>query len=287
MSIKPDGIQGFMFERAPIRGQIAYLHETYQEIIGQRPYPPEVKRLLGEAIAASLLLIHTLKFKGELSLQFQGDERLPLLLVQCDHQLHLRALAQFKPDEQQESYSEAFLQGKMVFTLKSNSQKDQNYQTQLPLRSSSIAENIMHYFAQSEQIPTFVWLAVDDQHAGGLLLQLMPQNTSSEAETREAFWDYALHIGKTLTPNELFSLDNKTVLHRLYHETDLRLFDYHKAQFQCRCTPEKMEQVLRVLGEEECRKLLSTYKMVEATCEFCNQTHTFDEIDIATIFKAH
>lgn len=283
MPIKPDEIQAFLFEQAPIRGQMTYVRESYQEIIQQRAYPPEVKRLLGEAMVACLLLVRTLKFQGELALQFQGDDRLPLILIQCDNQLHIRALAQFKPDESAESYANAFLQGQMVFTL-TNAQKAQTYQTRLPIDTPSIAKNLMHYFAQSEQIPTFVWLAVDDEQAGGMLLQLMPDG-SSETEQREVFWDYALHIGQTLTATELFSLDNPTLLHRLYHETDLRLFDPQSVRFQCRCTPEKMTQVLKIMGEAECQSLLSTYKAVEAKCEFCLKTHRFDAIDIATVFK--
>ncbi|OYV54556.1 MAG: heat-shock protein, partial [Legionella sp. 21-45-4] len=91
--MESDTLQRFLFEEANIRGEILHLHQSYQTIIHQHPYPAAVKVLLGEAILACVLLTGSMKFEGEVSLQFQGDRRLPLLLVQCDHQLNVRALA--------------------------------------------------------------------------------------------------------------------------------------------------------------------------------------------------
>jgi molecular chaperone Hsp33 len=284
MKHKPDSIQRFLLEEAHVRGEVAYLNATYQQIMSQRDYPPTVKRLLGESLVACVLLAETLKFKGSLSIQFQGDERLPLILVQCDDQLHLRGLAKFKPGLDEKDYLHAFMQGQMVFTIQS-AQHTQNYQSQLPIDSGSIAQNIMHYFAQSEQIATFVWLAMDEEQAGGFLIQLLPSQ-ETHPEEREHFWEYALKIGQTMTSEELFTLDNETLLYRLYHETKVRVFEPKLPRFQCRCTPEKMKQVLRVIGQEECQQLLSTYKAVDVHCEFCNQFYSFDSIDVAMVFTS-
>lgn len=284
MKSKIDSVQRFLLEEAHVRGEIAYLNHTYQQIMAQRDYPPAVKKLLGESLVSCLLLAETLKFEGSLSIQFQGDDRLSLILVQCDNQLNLRGLAKFTPDLDDETYLDAFMQGQMVFTIQS-ARHTQNYQSQLPIHSASIAENIMHYFAQSEQISTLVWLAVDEEQAGGFLIQLLPTHNNT-LEERESFWEYALKIGQTLTAEELFTLDNETLLYRLYHETAVRVFAAKPTRFQCRCTPEKMQQVLRVLGKKECEQLLSTYKAVDVHCEFCNQAYSFDSIDIAMVFAS-
>ncbi|MCX7115659.1 MAG: Hsp33 family molecular chaperone HslO [Gammaproteobacteria bacterium] len=286
MQTKHDTIQRFLLEEAHVRGEMAYLHQAYQTIIEQRVYPPIVQQLLGETLVACLLIADTIKFEGSLSIQFEGDERLSLLLVQCDHQHQLRGLAKFTPDLTDEDYSKAFLQGQMVITLQSKI-NTQNYQSKLPIQSLSIADNLMHYFAQSEQIPSFVWICADAKQAGGLLLQLLPaqQDTPAHSEERENFWEYASKIGQTITQDEFFTLDNETLLYRLYHETRVRLFEPNPVKFQCRCTPERMHQVLRVLGEEECKQLINTHKIVEARCDFCNHTYPFDAVDVALIFK--
>ena len=275
-----DTLQRFMFEHASIRGEIAHLDETYKTIIQQHPYPPMVKQLLGQALVSCLLLTGSIKFEGEITLQFQGDHRLPLLLVQCDHQLQLRGFAKYQQEDDVD-YNAAFLEGKMVLTINQNDQT-QAYQSVVPILSLHMGENLMHYFAQSEQVASHVWLAVSDETAAGMLLQLMPgQNT----QQREEFWEYAVQIGPTISENELLTSDNPTTLHRLYHETELRLYTARPVRFRCRCSEEKMKQVLTVLGEVETKQLLQERGVVDVACDFCNRHFKFDSIDVALLFR--
>ena len=275
-----DTLQRFMFEHASIRGEIAHLDETYKTIIQQHPYPPMVKQLLGQALVSCLLLTGSIKFEGEITLQFQGDHRLPLLLVQCDHQLQLRGFAKYQQEDDVD-YNAAFLEGKMVLTINQNDQT-QAYQSVVPILSLHMGENLMHYFAQSEQVASHVWLAVSDETAAGMLLQLMPgQNT----QQREEFWEYAVQIGQTISENELLTLDNPTILHRLYHETELRLYTARPVRFRCRCSEEKMKQVLTVFGEVETKQLLQERGVVDVACDFCNRHFKFDSIDVALLFR--
>ena len=275
-----DNLQRFIIEHASIRGEIAHLDETFTTIINQRPYPPMVKNLLGEALVSCLLLAGSIKFDGELGLQFLGDKRLPLLLVQCDNKLQMRAFAKYEDALSTEEYAEAFLNGQMVLTINQYNQT-QSYQSVGPIQSTSMGENLMHYFAQSEQVASRVWLAVSEHSAAGMLLQLLP---GQDIEQREQFWEYAVALGQTVSEQELLTLENQTLLHRLYHETQLRLFDGRSVSFQCRCSAEKMQQVMTILGEEETKKLLEEQGQVDVTCDFCNSHYTFDAIDIAMLF---
>jgi len=275
-----DTIQRFIFEHANIRGEIVHLEQTYQSIINQRAYPPMVKNLLGEAIISCLLLASSIKFEGSLNLQFQGDARLSLLLVQCDNNLNVRAFAHYKDALEIQDYAEAFLQGKMVLTMNQDNQT-QNYQSMVPIQSTSMSENLMSYFAQSEQIATRVWLAVNEDKAAGMLLQLMP---GEDTQQREQFWEYAIQLGQTVSDEELLQLNNDTLLYRLYNETDLRLFEHRATQFKCRCSPEKMKQLITVLGEQEAKDLIEDKGVIDIHCDFCNQQYSFDPIDLAMLF---
>lgn len=278
---RPDTLQRFLFEHANIRGEIVHLDGVYQTIMNQHPYPAEVKRLLGEALVSCLLAVGTIKFEGEISLQFHGDERLPLLLVQCDHLLNVRAFAQYQDDLDSTAYDDAFVHGKLVLTI-NQYQKTQAYQSVVPIHSTEMAENIMHYFAQSEQISTRLWLAVNDERAVGMLLQLLPEKDSLQ---REQFWEYAVQLGQTIEENELLTLDNETILHRLYHETELRLYPERTVRFRCRCNEEKMKQVLTVVEADELQALLQEEGEVTIRCDFCNKAYTFDVIDVAMLLR--
>ena len=275
-----DTLQRFIFEKANIRGEIVHIEQTYQTIMSQRNYPPMVKNLLGEAIVSCLLLASSIKFEGSLNLQFQGDERLPLLLVQCDHELNIRAFAKYAEDLEIIDYATAFLQGQMILNINQNNQT-QTYQSTVPIQATSMSENLMTYFAQSEQIATRVWLAVNDEMAAGMLLQLMP---GQDTVQREQFWEYAVQLGQTVSEQELLTIDNQTLLYRLYNETEIRLFESRPTRFQCRCNPEKMKQVITILGEEEAKELIKEQGVVAISCDFCNQKYTFDPIDVTVLF---
>lgn len=276
-----DTLQRFIFEHASIRGEIVHIEKTYQTLMSQRNYPPMVKHLLGEAVVSCLLLASSIKFEGSLNLQFQGDERLPLLLVQCDHELNVRAYAKYAEHLEIKDYASAFLEGQMALVINQYNQT-QVYQSVVPIESTSMADNLMAYFAQSEQIATKVWLAVDDEKAAGMLLQLMP---GQESLQREQFWEFAVHLGQTVKEEELLTLDNEVLLHRLYHETELRLFEPRATRFKCRCSREKMEQVIISLGEKEALDIIKEQNQVEVNCDFCNTNYAFDAIDVTLLFK--
>ncbi len=275
-----DTLQRFMFEHASIRGEIVHMHDAYQTIMQQRPYPPAVKKLLGEALVSCILLAGSIKFEGDINLQFQGDERLPFIIVQCDNQLNIRACAKYNIGTESD-YEQAFMHGQMSITIQQYTQTN-SYQSIVPIRSTSMADNLMHYFAQSEQVPSKVWLAISEESAAGMILQLMPDQNTAQ---REEFWEYAVQIGQTITEEELLTLDNETILHRLYHETVLRLYDARTVRFKCRCNQDKMKQVLTILGEADVQQLLKETGHVEVCCDFCNQRYTFDPIDIAMLFR--
>lgn len=281
MNEEMDTLQRFMFEHASIRGEIAHLDETYKTILNQRSYPPMVKQLLGEALVSCLLLTGSIKFEGDVTLQFRGDQRLPLLIVQCDHQLNLRGFAKYQKKGEDIDYNAAFLNGSMSLTINQYNQT-QAYTSVVPIGSLSMADNLMQYFAQSEQLASRVWLAVNEHSAAGMLLQLLP---GQDTQQREEFWSYAVQIGQTISEQELLTLDNPTILHRLYHETELRLYSARSVRFQCRCTEEKMKQALTVLGETEVNSLLQEKGMVEVICDFCCRRYEFDAIDVTLLFR--
>lgn len=277
------GLQSFVLEEANVRGHIVRLQDTFNTIRKQRAYPPRIERFLGEAIAACLMLAGTIKFEGELSLQFQSDARFPLLIVQCDHMLNIRAYAQYKEALQDADYEAAFLQGRMALTLQQY-QHTEAYQSIVPIESLDLSQNLMVYFTRSEQIPTFVKLVVGEDRVAGILIQLLPGENSTE---RDYFWEYAVHIAATITAEELLGLDNAHILHRLYHETTVMLFDARHTRFRCRCSKEKMRRVITLLGEDDAKALLEERGQIDVSCDFCNHHYQFDTIDITMLFHKH
>jgi molecular chaperone Hsp33 len=152
-----------------------------------------------------------------------------------------------------------------------------------------LAESLQVYFENSEQLPTRLWLHADASGASGMLLQKLPiadpPSGAVTAAVNDA-WRRVQLIGETLTPEELRTLADAEILHRLFNEDDVRLFEPAPVYFRCRCSRERVSGMLQGLGEAETRSVLAERGEVEVRCDFCNRAYVFDAVDIAQLFNA-
>lgn len=278
MSDDADALRRFMFEDFPVRGEIVRLNSSWRAVLDRQQYPPAVRELLGEAIAAAVLLASTLKFEGVLTLQIQGDGDLHLLVVQCGSDLAVRGLAKWKGADPQGTLAELTGDGRLAITIERR--KDQErYQGIVLADTPSLASCLEAYFTQSEQLPTRIWLAADENNAGGLLLQQMPGDAGAPESDLDG-WQRAGILADTLAREELLSLEAEQLLRRLFHEEDLRLSDRREVTFRCSCTRQRVEAALRLLGRPELTELLAADGRIEVRCEFCNQSYALDGVDV-------
>lgn len=282
-SFPPDGdtLSRFLFEHAAVRGEVVRLEATWQAVLSRHDYPQPVRDLLGEMMAATALLAATLKFEGSLIMQIQGNGPVSLMVVECDSAFHLRATAKWQPDPQGTSLRELLGDGKFVITIDPK-QGGQTYQGVVALEGNSIAAALEYYMLNSEQLETRLWLAADDQRACGLLLQRLPEQTAED----EDGWNRAAQLGATVQRSELLTLPGREVMHRLFHEEDIRLFDPEPVSFRCACSRERVSNMLRMLGLDEVRSILEERGQIDIRCEFCNQNYVFDAVDSEQLFAA-
>lgn len=291
-----DNLQKFMIEDANVRGELVELSDTWQQVLTRHNYPPAVKVILGELYAASVLLSANLKFDGTMIMQIYGDGPIKLMVVECDSELRMRATAKLADhaiiadDATLTDLIHAHGEGRFIITLDPNDKQlgQQAYQGIVPLEGDSIATVIENYMLRSEQLDTKVWLAADDKVARGMLLQKLPniggtaKKTSNDAEN----WNRAVMLGSTLKTEELLNTDVKTLMHRLFWEEDVRVFDLEHPQFQCNCTREKVGNMLRMLGETEINAAVDELGKLDINCDFCGKHYGFDKIDCAQLFVA-
>lgn len=274
-----DNLQRFVFEESPIRGEIVRLDATYRAVLERRDYPPVVREILGELMVAVALLASTLKFEGKLIMQIQGSGPVRLLMAECTEGGNMRALAQWSGDVEHGPLSQVVGTGKFAITIDPDDSHER-YQGLVQLQGGSVAQALEHYFAQSEQLETRLWLAADREQAAGMLLQKLPDSQLEDADT----WNRAVHLGSTLSRFELLSLPVPEILRRLYHEDDIRLFARQPLSFRCSCSRQRVEAVLRMLGREEVESILRERGDVAVDCEFCGAHYEFDMVDAAQLF---
>ncbi|MCL4120510.1 UNVERIFIED_CONTAM: hypothetical protein GTU68_039031 [Idotea baltica] len=280
-----DFSQRFLFSDSDIRGEFVSLTTTIDQVLAKHAYPDVVTQLLGELLAAASLLIGTLKFEGLLVLQARSSGPVSLVMVECSNKGELRGIAKYKTDQLEDHTSLPSLMPDGVLAMTIDPTKGQRYQGIVALDQDSLADCLSSYFATSEQLPTKFWLSADNKTARGFLLQQLPANRILDLQEREESWQHVIALANTLSCDELKLLDNQALLHRLYHEDTLTLFDPSKLYFNCSCSRERSAKAILALGQKEAKQILAEEQgKIQVDCQFCNQLYAFDDNDIAQLF---
>ena len=264
-----------MFEDLEIRGALVRLEETWQQVLAQHHYSRSLRKLLGEAVAATILLATGLKGHPRISLQLQGDGGVKLLLVQCSSKLEVRGMAQVREGHENQPLLGS---GKLAVNLDTG-ESGQQFQGIVPLVGPDLHACLETYFAQSEQLPTRLYLFGDEGRVSGLLLQALP-GAAEHAEDFEA----AAALAATVSSLEMATQPAADLLERVFARYTLRLFRPQPVTHDCRCTPEYLARIVRMLGAGEVDDLLRERGHVELTCEFCNRAFRYDNAQIQQIF---
>lgn len=280
-----DFTQRFLFDDTDVRGELVSLMDSYASVLAKHAYPRPVDQLLGEMMAAAALLIGTLKFEGLLTLQVRSDGPVSLLVVECSSERDIRALARYEAGQ---IVPDADLQTLMpdgLLAITVDPANGQRYKGIVTLDGDDLAACLSRYFASSEQLPSRFWIRADGQQARGFLLQQLPADRQKDVQDRENSWQHVVTLADTLTAEELLGLNNQTLLYRLYHENQLRLFEPRALQFRCSCSRERSANALLSLGQADAGQLLQEQGgHIEIDCQFCNQRYLFDAADIAQLF---
>lgn len=274
-----DILHRFLLETPNVRGAWTALEHTWQQLVTRTDYPPAIKALLGEALAAITLLSTTIKHNGSIILQLRGNGPVHLVVVQIQANGAVRGLARWSSIPEDTSSLTAMVgQGHIAITLDAEKESER-YQGIIALEAPTLAAALENYFQQSEQLPTRLYLSANEERCAGILVQRLPETN----EENEDFTRVGLLLD-TLSTHELLTLDAQQVLYRLFHEEEVRLFDAHPVFFQCSCSRERIERMLISLGAEEIDSILAEQGQIEITCEFCNTRYTLDAIDAKSLF---
>ena len=310
-----DQLHKFIFEGLPVRGVLVRLGASWRESLARRARPDDgghafaapVRALLGEMAAAACLMQASLKFNGALILQMQGDGPVKLAVAETLPDLSFRATAKVVGPVPADAQLEAMLNvhgmGRCAITLDPQDRLpgQQPYQSVVPLHGDQreplqrLAQVLEHHMLQSEQLDTRLILAANDEVAAGLLIQRFAVagegNLAGSAAARdedqigrnEDYQRIAL-LASTLMPDELLTLDSRVLLHRLFWEETLRLFEPQTPHFACRCSRDKVAGMLRGLGQPEIESLIEERGEAEVGCDFCGVLYRFDPVDAAGLF---
>jgi len=280
----------FQIENQPVRGRLARMGAVIDEILTRHDYPAPVANLLGETCALAALVGASLKFEGRLIVQAQGKGPVSYVVADYDTEGALRGYCRYDPERLAAAEAGAQLKplgarallGEGVFIMTIDQGPDmERYQGVTPIEGETLALCAERYFAQSEQTPTRVRLAVGQAdsgagpkwRAGGILLQNIAEDEARGA-TAEA-WIEAQFLFETIGEDELIdpALSAETLLYRLFHERGVRLFAAKPLKAFCRCSEERILSVLKSFGREERADMVEPDGRIHVTCEYCSRVY--------------
>lgn len=277
-----DKLYRFIFQQKHVRGELVQLSASLDQMLLQHNYPQPVKQLLAELVAATSLLTATLKFDGDIAVQVQGDGPVRFAAVNGTDQQQFRGVVRMQSELQGDSFRSLIGEGYMLVTI--TPKQGERYQGIIPLTGDSLTSTLEAYFAQSEQLPTRLYLYTDiqQQHnrAAGFMLQVLP------VEQHKAKADFAdlVMLSDTLTQDEIFNLPAEHLLYRLFHQEEVELFTPQDVSFVCGCSREKCSAAIISLGTEVINEHIAEGKL-DISCEYCNTTYQFDSVDLTALLQ--
>lgn len=279
----------WIIDGTDVRGVIVRLDQSYRDALAPHHYPPAVRQLLGEFMAAVAAMTATLKLDGSLTLQAQGNGQVPLAMAEGDSEGAVRAIARHAQQALATRFTDLLSPGRLSLTI--DPRGGNRYQGIVPLDGDTLSACLEHYFQQSEQLSTRIWLACDGERAAALLLQELPggERTARDqaaGERRYAQWQHLTTLAATVTDAELLELSSEQVLHRLFHQEALRLLRSEPLHFACSCSRERTEAMLKSLGQAEIDAIIEEQGEITVNCEFCNQIYRFDRSEASALFQS-
>ncbi len=277
-----DVLVRFLFNQRDVRGEIAYASDSLQQMLQNHDYPYPVKQLLAELVVATSLLTATLKLDGDIAVQLQGDGPVRFVAVNGTAEQEFRGVARLQSEVGATGFRDLIGEGYMLVTI--TPKQGERYQGIIPLTGNSLAETLEAYFAQSEQLPTrlylFTELTEQTSRAAGMLLQVLPVDPE---KAKQDFSDLVI-VTDTITPAELLNLPTEQMLHRLYHDEELELFAPQPIRFVCGCSREKCEAAIISLGKAAIEEHIAEGKL-DISCDYCNSTYHFDGAELSLLLN--
>ncbi len=295
-------IQPFQLQESGLRGRSVRLGSVLDQIITQHDYPDAISHLVADTVTLTLALSSMLKYDGIFTLQASGKGPVKTLVADMQNEGAIRGCASFDKEEFESlkaggglyngySLRDLLGEGYIAFTVDQGANTER-YQGIVSLEGETLQDSISHYFEQSEQLRTSIFVASAKQdsghwRSGAMMLQYLPDdyaddedvvafNEKTEAERKED-WSRSKMLLQTCTEKEILDADLHTneLLRRLFHEEGVIVYDPKAVRHECRCSEQKVRDVIKSLSEDD-RQHAAQDGIIEMTCEFCNKTYSIE-----------
>jgi len=288
-----DQILRFSFSKLPVRGQYVRLTNSWLAATEQQHYDPEVRRYVGEAMAAATLLADGIKFDGRVALQATSDGVISTLLGECAQRHLIRGIARLQETTAENNADRQPTLGSGRLAISLIPEQGEMHQGVVELDGNALDKAIEHYFLNSEQLPTRIQITSSAAGIAAMLLQRLPDASplpSGEVLKQKEIdenWQRLEILFATNTPEELLNLQADELLYRLFNEDNIVLSPARQIDFGCSCSRERSEAALKLLGKDDLTALSNETDEISVSCEMCGEIYTWDSVEAHVLFETN
>jgi molecular chaperone Hsp33 len=252
---------------------------------------PTATAALGRTLLGALLLAASGKSGESVQIQFRGNGPLRSVVALADDAGRARGYVlrpRADPPRVNGQLDVHNAVGAGVLTVVRQRPGQLPYTGVVQILYGTIARDLTHYLAESEQINTAVALGVQQGDAGGIqaaagyFVHALPG--ASAAETRRA----ELNVHSASHPSELVAAgaDARDLIERLLDGLGHREYFESEVSFRCNCDASRVAAAVRLLGEDEISKAARDGEALEVRCEFCAESYTLEPDALRALIRS-
>jgi molecular chaperone Hsp33 len=265
-------VRAFAIRSTELTAKAREIHRTF----------PVVTAALGRLLSAGAMMGSMMKGENDkLTLMMKGDGPIAQLTVTADGHGRVKGFPANPsvdiPLKRAGKLDVGGAIGKGTLTVIMDLGLKEPYNGQVEIQTGEIGDDLAYYFTVSEQTPSAVGLGVmvdtdsEVKHAGGFIIQMMPDVAEETIEAIEA----KLKDAEPVTTMMEKGMSPEDILEYYLGGLDLHINEKLPVEYYCDCSKEKVARALATISTDDLNEIINDGEEIEVKCYFCNSAYKF------------
>ena len=270
-------VRAFAIRSTELTAEAREIHHTY----------PVVTAALGRLLSAGAMMGSMMKGENDkLTLQMKGDGPIIQMTVTADSHGNVKGFAANPavdiPLKRAGKLDVGGAVGKGLLTVIMDLGLKEPYNGQVEIQTGEIGDDLAYYYTVSEQTPSVVGLGVmvdtdsSVKHAGGFIIQVMPDAKEETIEALEA----KVAAAEPVTTMMDKGMGPEEILEYYLEDLDLKITEKKPVRYYCGCSKEKVAEALATISTEDLKEMINDGEEIEVKCYFCNSAYKFSTAEL-------
>ena len=270
-------VRAFAIRSTDLTAEAREIHHTY----------PVVTAALGRLLSAGAMMGSMMKGENDkLTLQMKGDGPIVQMTVTADSHGNVKGFAANPavdiPLKRAGKLDVGGALGKGLLTVIMDLGLKEPYNGQVEIQTGEIGDDLAYYYTVSEQTPSVVGLGVmvdtdsSVKHAGGFIIQVMPDAKEETIEALEA----KVAAAEPVTTMMDKGMGPEEILEYYLKDLDLKIKEKLPVRYYCGCSKEKVAEALATISTEDLKEMINDGEEIEVKCYFCNSAYKFSTAEL-------